>query len=188
MWSGSLHRRPLILLNHRGLSAIEAIRYGTSSAHGHSRRPPVYLRNRDGGTTNESPQANRRIRAGGWTRPGWPNRHDVGAIEGGRAGDYAGLRRGAHRGDAERLWHREIDGRAHTDAQYRKARHGVPCRRQYGGRGARRGSAVRLAGGKLPITNLIRSGDVARVEYRELHGAMRVSEIRLSGKKQFASR
>ena len=47
---------------------------------------------------------------------------------------------------------------------------------------------ARMAGGTLPLTGLVRSGDVARVQYRELDGAMRVSEIRLGGKKQFASR
>lgn len=50
------------------------------------------------------------------------------------------------------------------------------------------GRAARMDGGTMPITDLVRSGDVARVEYRERDGAMRVSAIRLGGKKQCASR
>jgi hypothetical protein len=50
------------------------------------------------------------------------------------------------------------------------------------------GRATRKAGGSLPITDLVHSGDVARVEYRELNGAMRALEIQIRGRNTVASR
>ena len=50
------------------------------------------------------------------------------------------------------------------------------------------GRATRNAGGGLPITDLVHSGDVVRVEYRELNGAMRVVEIQVKGRNTIASR
>jgi len=50
------------------------------------------------------------------------------------------------------------------------------------------GRAIRAAGGSLPVTNLVHSGDVARVEYRELNGAMRAVEIQIRGRNTIASR
>ena len=54
------------------------------------------------------------------------------------------------------------------------------------GRGA--GRAARKVGGSLPITDLVHRGDVARVEYRELNGAMRAVEIQVRGRNTIASR
>lgn len=50
------------------------------------------------------------------------------------------------------------------------------------------GRATRKAGGSLPITDLVHSGDVARVEYRELNGAMQALEIQIRGRNTIASR
>jgi hypothetical protein len=50
------------------------------------------------------------------------------------------------------------------------------------------GRATRTAGGSLPITDLIHGGDIVRVEYRELNGAMRVVEIQIKGRNTIASR
>ena len=50
------------------------------------------------------------------------------------------------------------------------------------------GRATRNAGGSLPVTDLVHSGDVARVEYRELNGAMRAVEIQVKGRSTIASR
>ena len=40
----------------------------------------------------------------------------------------------------------------------------------------------------LPITDLVHSGDIARVAYRELNGAMRALEIQVRGRNTIASR
>jgi hypothetical protein len=50
------------------------------------------------------------------------------------------------------------------------------------------GRAIRNAGGGPPITDLVHGGDVVRVEYRELNGAMRVVEIQVKGRNTIASR
>jgi hypothetical protein len=50
------------------------------------------------------------------------------------------------------------------------------------------GRATRAAGGSVPVTNLVHGGDVARVEYRELHGAMRAVEIQIRARNTIASR
>ena len=50
------------------------------------------------------------------------------------------------------------------------------------------GRATRRAGGGLPITDLVRSGDIALVAYRELNGSMRVLEIQVKGRNTIASR
>jgi hypothetical protein len=50
------------------------------------------------------------------------------------------------------------------------------------------GRATRDAGGSLPITDLVHSGDVARVAYRESNGAMRALEIQIRGRNTVASR
>jgi hypothetical protein len=50
------------------------------------------------------------------------------------------------------------------------------------------GRATRKAGGSLPITDLVHNGDVTRVEYRELNGAMRALEIQIRGRNTIASR
>lgn len=50
------------------------------------------------------------------------------------------------------------------------------------------GRATRNAGGSLPITGLVHSGDVARVEYRELNGAMRALEVQIRGRNVVATR
>jgi hypothetical protein len=50
------------------------------------------------------------------------------------------------------------------------------------------GRATRHAGGSLPITDLVHGGDVARVEYRELNGAMRAVEIQVRRRNTIASR
>ena len=50
------------------------------------------------------------------------------------------------------------------------------------------GRASRNAGGSLPVTDLVHSGDIARVEYRELNGAMRAVEIQVKGRNTIASR
>lgn len=44
------------------------------------------------------------------------------------------------------------------------------------------GKASRNAGGRLPITALVHSGDIARVSYRERDGAMYVREIQIRGR------
>jgi hypothetical protein len=50
------------------------------------------------------------------------------------------------------------------------------------------GRATRNAGGSLPITDLVHNGDLARVGYRELNGAMRALEIQVKGRNTIASR
>jgi hypothetical protein len=50
------------------------------------------------------------------------------------------------------------------------------------------GRAIRNAGGGLPITDLVHGGDIVRVEYRELNGAMRVVGIQVKGRNTIASR
>jgi hypothetical protein len=50
------------------------------------------------------------------------------------------------------------------------------------------GRATRNAGGSLPITELVHSGDVARIEYRDLNGAMKALEIQIRGRNTVASR
>jgi hypothetical protein len=50
------------------------------------------------------------------------------------------------------------------------------------------GRAPRHTAGNLPINYFVRSGDVARVLYRELDGAMRVAEIQIRGRSEIASR
>jgi hypothetical protein len=50
------------------------------------------------------------------------------------------------------------------------------------------GRATRNAGGGLPITDLVRGGDIVRVEYRELNRAMRAMEIQVKGRNTIASR
>jgi hypothetical protein len=50
------------------------------------------------------------------------------------------------------------------------------------------GRAPRHTAGSLPINHFVRSGDVARVLYRELDGAMRVAEIQIRGRSEIASR
>jgi hypothetical protein len=50
------------------------------------------------------------------------------------------------------------------------------------------GRATRKAGGTLPITDLVHSGDLVRVSYRELDGALRASEIQIRGRNVVASR
>jgi hypothetical protein len=50
------------------------------------------------------------------------------------------------------------------------------------------GRAPRHIAGNLPINYFVRSGDVARVLYRELDGAMRVAEIQIRGRSEIASR
>ncbi len=53
---------------------------------------------------------------------------------------------------------------------------------------ARAGQGARQVGGILPITDFVRSGDVTRVAYRDLDGAMRVAEIEIRGRGEIASR
>ncbi len=48
------------------------------------------------------------------------------------------------------------------------------------------GRATRNAGGSLPITDLVHSGDIARIGYRELNGAMRALEIQIRGRNTIA--
>jgi hypothetical protein len=50
------------------------------------------------------------------------------------------------------------------------------------------GRATRHAGGSLPITFFVHTGDVIRVSYRELDGVRRVSEIQMRGRSAIASR
>jgi hypothetical protein len=50
------------------------------------------------------------------------------------------------------------------------------------------GRATRNAGGGLPITDLVHGGDIVRVEYRQLNGAMRAVEIQVKGRNTIASR
>ena len=50
------------------------------------------------------------------------------------------------------------------------------------------GRATRNAGGGLPVTDLVHGGDIVRVEYRELNGAMRAVEIQVKGRNTIASR
>ena len=50
------------------------------------------------------------------------------------------------------------------------------------------GRATRNAGGSLPVTALVHRGDGARVQYRELNGAMRAVEIQIKGRNTIASR
>jgi hypothetical protein len=50
------------------------------------------------------------------------------------------------------------------------------------------GRATRNAGGSVPITDLIHIGDITRVGYRELNGAMRALEIQIRGRNTVASR
>jgi hypothetical protein len=51
-----------------------------------------------------------------------------------------------------------------------------------------KGRAPRHTVGGLPINHLVRSGDVARVLYRELDGAMHGAEIQIRGRSEIASR
>ena len=41
--------------------------------------------------------------------------------------------------------------------------------------------AARKAGGSLPITDFVHTGDIVRVEYREAAGAMPAREIQVRG-------
>jgi hypothetical protein len=50
------------------------------------------------------------------------------------------------------------------------------------------GKATRNAGGSLPITALVHRGDIARVGYRELNGALRAVEVQVKGRNTIASR
>jgi hypothetical protein len=50
------------------------------------------------------------------------------------------------------------------------------------------GTAALLSGGTLPVTDIVRRGDVTRVEYRELDGTMRASAIRISARNAAVSR
>jgi hypothetical protein len=50
------------------------------------------------------------------------------------------------------------------------------------------GRATRNAGGSVPVTDLVHSGDIARVEYREFSGALRIVEIQIRGRNTIASR
>jgi hypothetical protein len=50
------------------------------------------------------------------------------------------------------------------------------------------GRATRNAGGGLPVTDLVHGGDIVRVGYRELNGAMRAVEIQVKGRNTIASR
>jgi hypothetical protein len=50
------------------------------------------------------------------------------------------------------------------------------------------GRVTRSAGSGLPITDLVRAGDVAVVAYRESNGSKRVLEIQVKGRKTIASR
>ena len=50
------------------------------------------------------------------------------------------------------------------------------------------GHIPRHTAGGLPINYFVRSGDMARVLYRELDGAMRVAEIQIRGRSEIASR
>jgi hypothetical protein len=52
----------------------------------------------------------------------------------------------------------------------------------------RAGQGTRQLVGVLPIAYFMRSGDVTRVAYRELDGAMRVAEIEIRGRSEIASR
>ena len=59
-------------------------------------------------------------------------------------------------------------------------------------RGASRASGVvsgfsRTVSG-IPITDLVRAGDIVRVAYRDLNGSMRVSEIQITGRNTIAAR
>jgi hypothetical protein len=53
-------------------------------------------------------------------------------------------------------------------------------------RGASR--ATRRAGGGLPIADLVHTGDIVRVSYRELNGWMRISEIQVRSRGTIAAR
>ena len=48
--------------------------------------------------------------------------------------------------------------------------------------------ATRPSGGSLPITDLVHTGDIVRVAYRELNGWMRVSKIQITGRNTIAAR
>jgi hypothetical protein len=50
------------------------------------------------------------------------------------------------------------------------------------------GQATRQVGAILPMTYFVRSGDMVRVAYRDLNGAMRVAEIHIGGRSEIASR
>jgi hypothetical protein len=50
------------------------------------------------------------------------------------------------------------------------------------------GRATRKAGGGLSIVDLMRTGDLALVAYRELNGRMRASEIQVKGRNTIESR
>jgi hypothetical protein len=50
------------------------------------------------------------------------------------------------------------------------------------------GRATRNGGGSVPITDLVHGGDIARVEYRELNGAMRIVEIQIRARNTIAFR
>lgn len=72
------------------------------------------------------------------------------------------------------------------DSQGREMTFVVDENTQVIARGA--GRATRNAGGGLPVTDLVHSGDIARVEYREFSGAMRIVEIQIRGRNTIASR
>jgi hypothetical protein len=50
------------------------------------------------------------------------------------------------------------------------------------------GRATRKAGGGVPITDLVHSGDLVRVSYRESGGSMRVFEVQIRGRSTIAAR
>ena len=52
----------------------------------------------------------------------------------------------------------------------------------------RAGQGGRQVGSILPITYFVRSGDMTRVAYRDLDGAMRVTEVEIRGRSEIASR
>lgn len=50
------------------------------------------------------------------------------------------------------------------------------------------GRPTRTAGGAVPITDLVKAGDIALVAYRELSGSLRALEIQVKGRKPIAAR
>lgn len=50
------------------------------------------------------------------------------------------------------------------------------------------GRPTRTAGGGVPIADLVRTGDIALVAYRESSGSLRALEIQVKGRKPIAAR